>query len=53
MAIHTVGTALGSAAVPILLGNFGGTAVMGIAGICQLLSGVVYYIYMKKNIIFK
>ena len=48
MLLHTFGTALGSGCTTFLLNFIGGFATLALAGICQLVSSVAYYICIKK-----
>ena len=48
MALHTGGIALGSAVAVMMTNNLGGVLTMAIAGMCQFVSGVSYYIYIKN-----
>lgn len=47
MVLHTLGTALGGIAVPYMLDIFGALTTLIIAGAFQVISGFVYYWYMK------
>lgn len=48
MMLHTLGTAIGSGVVIKMFNAIGGLSTLIIAGACQLISGIVYYIYLKK-----
>ena len=50
MAIHTLGTAIGSAIVPVLLKIIGGIGTLVACGIMMLISGVSYYGFEKEVI---
>jgi len=49
MGLHTLGTALGSAAVPLLLKLVGGTGTMIICGLTLLPCGIMYYLFEKNQ----
>ena len=49
MGLHTLGTALGSATVPLFLNLFGGTGTMIVCGITLLPCGICYYLFEKKS----
>ncbi len=48
MLIHTLGIALANSVVTPLVTNFGATATMIIAVVCQLVSGICYFVFLKK-----
>lgn len=48
MMLHTFGTAAGGMAITFMLHTFGGIPTMIIGGLCQVISGIVYYVYMRK-----
>lgn len=50
MLTHTVGTAIGSSAAIFVIKAIGGSATMVLAGMCILVTGVAYYLYIRlKN----
>ncbi len=48
MMLHTLGSAIGSGVIIRILNALGGIPALIIAGGCQLISGIVYYVYLKK-----
>lgn len=49
MLIHTLGIALSNALLTPMLSLFGPTLLFIIAGACQLVSGISYFVCIKKN----
>jgi len=49
MLLHTGGVALGGVALTYMLSVFGGVITLVISAGCQLISGVTYYIYSRKD----
>lgn len=48
MMLHTLGTAIGSGIIIKMFDAIGGLPTLIVAGLCQLVSGIVYYVYLKK-----
>jgi Na+/melibiose symporter-like transporter len=47
MLLHTAGIALSNALVTPILGALGGTSTLLVAAICQLLSGIAYFLFLR------
>ena len=47
MLLHTAGIALSNALVTPILGAIGGTSTLLVAAICQLLSGIAYFLFLR------
>ena len=49
MALHTVGTAIGSALVPVLHQIIGGVVCLIVCGVLLLICGVCYYRFERRS----
>lgn len=48
MMLHTLGAAIGGSSITFMLNTLGGVPTLLIGGVCQVISGLSYYIYMKS-----